>query len=151
MSPINFFLFSCIYPQLREYSMSIFPPRKNFTPVITYHPRIPFWISLKIEHMVFSCFQHPVLKFSSSESLYKKIYSKNSKMTCLEQRNPRIQSFDTKCYETSSKNRIKEISTPYKSTTLMGRPPLHYINEKLLHDAKYKTSFLYIGVHGATM
>ena len=41
-----------------------------------------------------------------------KIYSENSTMTCLEQRNPKIQSFDTKCCETSSKNRRKKISTP---------------------------------------
>ena len=39
----------------------------------------------------------------------KKSYSENSTMTYLEQRNPRIQNSDTKCYETSSR---KDRSTP---------------------------------------
>ena len=72
-------------------------------------------------------------------------------MTCLEQRNPRIQSSDKKCYETSSKNTIKERSMPNKSVTSRGKPPIHYINEQFLDNSNYKTSFLYIGVHGATM
>lgn len=33
-----------------------------------------------------------------------------------------------------------------KSASLMGQPPLNYINEKLLDDTNDKTSFLYIGV-----
>ena len=39
--------------------------------------------------------------FFASETLQEKIYSENSTMTYYEQRNPRIQSFDTKRYETS--------------------------------------------------
>ena len=42
----------------------------------------------------------------------KKICSENSTMTCLEQRNPRIQSSDTKCYEASSRKDRKDRSTP---------------------------------------
>ena len=42
----------------------------------------------------------------------KKSYSEHSTMTCLEQRNPRIQSFNTKCYETSSRKDRKDRSTP---------------------------------------
>ena len=38
------------------------------------------------------------------------------------------------CYATSSQNRRKDRSTTYKSTNLRGKPPLHYINEKLLDD-----------------
>ena len=48
--------------------------------------------------------QHDVFSngfFLASETSQKKIYSENSTMTYLEQRNPRIQSFDTKCQETS--------------------------------------------------
>ena len=40
--------------------------------------------------------------FLVSEMSQKKIYRENATMTCLEQRNPRIQSSDTKCQETSS-------------------------------------------------
>ena len=50
--------------------------------------------------------------FVTSETSQKKSYSENSTMTCLEQRNPRIQSSDTKCYETSSQKDRKERSTP---------------------------------------
>ena len=39
--------------------------------------------------------------FLASKTSQEKSYSKNSMMTCLEQRNPRIQSSDTKCYETA--------------------------------------------------
>ena len=67
-------------------------------------------------------------------------------MTCLEQRNPRIQSSDTKCYATSSQNRRKYRSMPSKSDSLKGKPPLHYTNEQFLDDTNDKTSFLYIGV-----
>ena len=67
-------------------------------------------------------------------------------MTCLKQRNPRIQSSDTKYYETNSKNRRIERSTPYKSATLRGKPPIHYINEQFLDDTNEKTYFIYIGV-----
>jgi len=35
-------------------------------------------------------------------------YSENATMTCFEQRNPRIQSFDTKCYETNSQKDRKD-------------------------------------------
>ena len=58
-----------------------------------------------------------------------KIYSENATMTCLEQRNPRIQSSDTKCYETSSRKDKKYRSMPSNSASLRGKPPLHYINE----------------------
>ena len=67
-------------------------------------------------------------------------------MTCLEQRNPRIQSSDTKCYETSSQKDRKDRSMPYNSTSSRGQPPLHYTNEQFLDDTNDKTSFLYIGV-----
>ena len=50
--------------------------------------------------------------FSTSETSQKKSYSENDAMTCLEQQNPRIQSSDTKCYETSSQKDRKERSTP---------------------------------------
>ena len=50
--------------------------------------------------------------FLTSETSQKKSYSENATMTCLEQRNPRIQSSDTKCYETSSRKDRKDISTP---------------------------------------
>ena len=50
--------------------------------------------------------------FATSETSQKKSYSENSTMTCLEQRNPRIQSSDTKCYDTSSQKDRKERSTP---------------------------------------
>ena len=43
------------------------------------------------------------IKISASEPSWKKIYSEISTMTCLEQRNPRIQSFDTKCCEPAPK------------------------------------------------
>ena len=55
------------------------------------------------------------------------------------------------CYETNSQNRRKNISTPYKSTSLGGKPPLHYINEQFLDDSNEKASFQYIGVHGVTI
>jgi len=50
--------------------------------------------------------------FVTSETSQKKSYSENATMTCLEQRNPRIQSSDTKCYETSSRKDRKDRSTP---------------------------------------
>jgi len=43
--------------------------------------------------------------FLASETSQKTSYSENATMTCLEQGNPRIQSSDTKCYETSSRKR----------------------------------------------
>ena len=46
-------------------------------------------------------------------------------------------------YETNSKNRRKERSNPYKSTTSRGKPPIHYINEQFFDDTNEKTS-LYI-------
>ena len=49
---------------------------------------------------------------ATSEMSQKKSYSENATMTCLEQRNPRIQSSDTKCYETSSRKDRKDRSTP---------------------------------------
>ena len=87
----------------------------------------------------------------ASEPSQKKSYSENATMTCLKQRNHRIQSSETKCYETSSQNRIKESSMPQKSATSRGQPPLHYINEKFLNDTNDTTSFRYIGVHRVTI
>jgi len=84
--------------------------------------------------------------FATSETSQKNSYSENSMMTCLEQRNPRIQSFDTKCYETNSRKDRKDRSTPYNSASSRGQPPLHYINEQFLDDTNENTSFLYIGV-----
>ena len=49
--------------------------------------------------------------FATSETSQKTSYSENATMTCLEQRNPRIQSSDTKCYETSSRKDRKDRST----------------------------------------
>jgi len=48
--------------------------------------------------------------FLASETLLKNNYSENSMMTYLEQRNPRIQSFDTKCNETSLEKDRKDRS-----------------------------------------
>ena len=48
----------------------------------------------------------------ASETSQKTSYSENSMMTYLEQRNPRIQSSDTKCYETSSQKDRKDGSMP---------------------------------------
>ena len=84
--------------------------------------------------------------FSTHETSQRKGYSKNAMMTCLEQRNPRIQSSNTRCYETSSRKDRKDRSMPYNSASLRGKPPLHYINEQFLDDSNDKTSFLYIGV-----
>ena len=72
-------------------------------------------------------------------------------MTYLEQRNPRIQSSDTKCYETNSKNRRKERLMPYKIATLRGTTPINYINEQFLDDTNDQNLLLYIGVHGPTI
>ena len=52
------------------------------------------------------------LASETSQRKKKKCYSENATMTCLEQRNPRMQSSDTKCYETSSPKDRKEISMP---------------------------------------
>ena len=49
---------------------------------------------------------------ATSETSQEKSYSENATMTCLEQRNPRIQSSDTKFYETSSRKDRKDRSTP---------------------------------------
>ena len=46
--------------------------------------------------------------FLASEMSQKKSYSENATMTCLEQQNPRIQSSDTKRYETSSREDRKD-------------------------------------------
>jgi len=67
-------------------------------------------------------------------------------MTCLEQQNPRIQSSNTKCYETSAQKERKYKSVTSKSTSLRGKPPLHYTNEQFLDDTNENTSFLNIGV-----
>ena len=67
-------------------------------------------------------------------------------MTCLEQQNPRTQSSDTKCYETSSQKDRKDRSMNLKSASSKEKPPLHYTNDKFLDDTNDKTSFLYIGV-----
>ena len=50
--------------------------------------------------------------FLNFRNVVENSYSENSMMTCLEQRNPRIQSSDTKCYETSSRKDRKDRSTP---------------------------------------
>ena len=52
--------------------------------------------------------------FLAFEPLQRKRYSKNSTMTCLEQRNLRIQGSDIKCYETSSQKDRKHKSKPQK-------------------------------------
>ena len=70
-------------------------------------------------------------------------------MTHSEFRTCRIQSSDTKCYETKSKNRIKDRSMTYELGYSRGRPHLYYINEKLSDDLNENTSFLYIGVQGS--
>ena len=49
--------------------------------------------------------------FLASEMSQKKGYCENSTMTCLEQRNPRIPSSNTKCYETNSRKDRKDRST----------------------------------------
>ena len=55
-------------------------------------------------------------------------------MTCLEQRSLRIQSSDTKCYETAHKE-IKKIDQRLQNQPLQGdQPPLHYTNEQFLDD-----------------
>ena len=82
----------------------------------------------------------------ASETSQKKSDSENATMTCLEQRNPRIQSSDTKCYETSSQKDRKYRSTPHNLAFSRGQPPLHYTNEQFLDDSNDETSFLYIGV-----
>ena len=52
--------------------------------------------------------------------------------------------------ETNPQKDRKDISTPYNSTSMRGKPPLHYTNEQFLDDTilyiTQKTSFLYIGV-----
>jgi len=50
--------------------------------------------------------------YLAAKKLQKNSYSENSMMTYLEQRNPRIQSSDTKCYETSSQKGRKDRSMP---------------------------------------
>jgi len=67
-------------------------------------------------------------------------------MTYLEQGNPRIQSFDTKCYEASSQKDRTDRSMPQNSASSRGKTPLHYTNEQFLDVSNEKTSFLYIGV-----
>ena len=67
-------------------------------------------------------------------------------MACLKKQNPRIQSYDTKCYETNSQNGRKYRSKTLKSGSSKGKTPLDYINEQLLDDTNDKTYFLYIGV-----
>ena len=84
--------------------------------------------------------------FETSETSQKISYSENATMTCLEQRNPRIQSSDTKCYEANSRKDIKDRSMPSNSASSRGQPPLNYINEQFFDDTNDKTSFLYIGV-----
>jgi len=50
--------------------------------------------------------------FFASGTSQKKSYSENATMTYLEQRNPRIQSSDTKCYEINSQRDRKDSLTP---------------------------------------
>ena len=72
-------------------------------------------------------------------------------MTFFKKRNSRIQSSDTKCYETNTPNRRKYRSNTYKSASSGGKPTLNYINEKFLDYSNEKTSFLYIGVYVVTI
>ena len=70
----------------------------------TKSSKIPTWDSVPciIKWVFFFCFWN----------ITEKSYSENSTMTCLDKRNPRIQSSDTKCYETSSRKDRKYRSTP---------------------------------------
>ena len=65
-------------------------------------------------------------------------------MASLAQQNPRIQRSHTNVI--NPKKYRKDISTTLKSTSLRGKPPLHYINEQFLDDTNDKTFLLYIGV-----
>ena len=83
---------------------------------------------------------------SASEKSQKQSYSENSMMSCLEQRNPRIPSSDTKCYETSSQ-KIGNIDKWLRYKPLRGGNLLYIKkNEQFLDDSNDKTSCLYIGV-----
>ena len=115
---------------------------KNHNFLGSYLPKYSKKISqTKIQGSLRVCLKWVLI--SSSEMSYKKCYSANSTMICLEQWNPRIQSFDTKCYATSSKI---DRSTTYKLSSSRDKPPLHYINEQFLDDTNDKTSLVYIGV-----
>ena len=92
------------------------------------------------------CFWIKWVFFVASKTSQTKICRENSMMTFLEQQNPKVQSSDTKCYETSSQKDRKDRSTPQNSTSQRGKPPLRYTNEQFFDDSNKKTSFLYIRV-----
>ena len=124
----------------RNYSLSSFCTfLRNFNlipreKVMTIFPRSPVWNVIQesakrpiYSDHIFAIIVRKDLKFGPeiqrdffsngffflpSETSQKKSYSENATMTCLEQRNPRIQSSDTKCYETSSRKDRKYRSTP---------------------------------------
>ena len=138
---------------LREKVMTIFP-RSPVLNVIQESAKIPtssdhisenimknaLKFGTKVQHNFFSNgFFFQLLKCR------RKNYSEHATMACLEHPNPRIQSSDTKCYETSSQKDRKERSTPQNSASSRGKPPLHYTNEQFLDDSNDKTSFLHIG------
>jgi len=106
---------------LREKVMTIFPrsPVWNEIQESTKRPTSSAHIStnvaqkdLKFGSKIQCDFFSNGVFFLASETSQKKCYSENSTMTCLEQRNPRIQSSDTKCYETGSRKDRKDRSTP---------------------------------------
>jgi len=66
----------------------------------------------KIQTQCSGRFQPKWVLFLASEMSHKISYSKNAMMTYLEQRNPNIQSYDTKCYETNSQKDREDRSTP---------------------------------------
>ena len=109
-------------PILREKVMTIFPrsPVWNVIQESAKRPTSADHISANIVRKALKFgpgiqrdfFSNVCVFFLASEMSQKKCYSKNSTMTYLEQRNPRIQSSDTKCYETSSRKDRKDRSTP---------------------------------------
>ena len=108
-------------PMLRKKVMTIFPrsPVLSVIQESAKRPNSADHISanitrkdLKLRPKVQSQFFSNGFFFSTSETSQKRSYSENATMTCLEQRNPRIQSSDTKCYETSSRKDRKDRSTP---------------------------------------
>jgi len=75
----------------------------------------------------------------------KNSYSENVTMTCLENRNPRIQSSDTKCYVTSSQNRRKDRSMTSKSASLSEETSftLHKMNNSSKIQMKKPPFYIY--------
>ena len=100
----------------REKVMTIFP-RSPVLNVIQESAKrqLPQIISPKISREKlwnsdprFSAISFQMGFFCDFWNVTEKSYSENAMMTCLEQRNPRIQSSDTKCYETSSRKDRKD-------------------------------------------